>query len=114
MEGYIHPFCRKCFDWDNLNEDLISYYKNLGKIRTLFREIFAAGIYKELYVQGGFFLFQRSYNGTRVYIYTNNSAEGLFVKLSGKFHDYLNGKNFENILEIKPHTFGIFSEIANF
>ncbi len=114
MEGYIDPFCRKCFDWDNLNEDLISYYKNLGEIRTLFRKVFAVGLYKELYVKNGFFLFQRSYNGTQVYIYTNNSSEGLFVKIFGKFHDYLNGKDFENIIEIKPHTFGIFSKIDGF
>ena len=32
-EGYIDPFCRKCFDWENLNESLIEYYRQLGNLR---------------------------------------------------------------------------------
>ena len=34
MEGHIDPFCRQCFDWEHLNNDLISFYKRLGEIRS--------------------------------------------------------------------------------
>ena len=40
MEGHIDPFCRKCFDWEHLNEDLIGFYSKLGEIREKYRDIF--------------------------------------------------------------------------
>ena len=33
MEGHIDPFCRRCFDWEHLNNDLIEFYQTLGKLR---------------------------------------------------------------------------------
>ena len=33
MQGYKDPFNRVCYPWGNENEELVSYYKKLGKIR---------------------------------------------------------------------------------
>lgn len=33
MQGYKDPFNRVCYPWGNENEELLSHYKNLGKIR---------------------------------------------------------------------------------
>lgn len=109
-EGYIDPFCRGCFDWEHLNGELISYYQTLGKIRTRFREIFCSGEYEEIYQRNGCFIFRRLNSNTEIYIYVNNSSEGYFINFSGNYLEQLQNIAFENIFEIKPDSFGIFSK----
>ncbi len=38
MEGYEDPLCRRCFDWDNIDRELLAHYTKLGKIRNKFKE----------------------------------------------------------------------------
>ena len=109
-EGYIDPFCRGCFDWEHLNGELISYYQTLGKIRTRFREIFCSGEYEEIYQRNGCFIFRRFNSNTEIYIYVNNSSEGYFINFSGNYLEQLQNIAFENVFEIKPDSFGIFSK----
>lgn len=33
MQGFEDPFNRKYFQWDNINEDMLGYYKKLGKLK---------------------------------------------------------------------------------
>lgn len=33
LEGYKDPFCRRCYPWGNENQELLSWYKFLGKLR---------------------------------------------------------------------------------
>ena len=33
MEGYVDPFCRQCFDWQNPDRDLNEFYRKLGDLR---------------------------------------------------------------------------------
>ena len=108
-EGYIDPFCRKCFDWENLNESLIEYYRQLGNLRSEFFEIFKDGGYAEIFVNDGCILFQRAKDDKRVYVYANNSSEGYFVTFDGRYREYLQDSVFDSVLEIKPYSYGIFS-----
>lgn len=109
-EGYIDPFCRKCFDWENLNKPLIEYYCRLGKLRTEFFDIFKEGVYTEVFVKDGCILFKRTKNDKNVYIYANNSSEGYFVTFDGRYREYLQNNVFDSILEIKPYSYGIFAK----
>ena len=34
LTGFKDPFSRKCFPWDNINQDLLSYFRELGKFRN--------------------------------------------------------------------------------
>lgn len=106
-EGHIDPFCRTCFDWENMNEDLIGFYKKLGQIRAESQEIFKDGAFKELSVEDGFIFYKRK-SEDQIYIYVNNSSKKRVLNLPEKYEDQLTGEIFENELVVKPYSYGIF------
>ena len=108
MEGHIDPFCRRCFDWDNLNEDLIEFYSKLGKIREKYRNILADGDFYEIIAKDGLFYYKRVKNNSEIYVCTNNSSKSYSLKISEKFIDCLNGNIFDDNIVIKPNSYQIF------
>ncbi len=42
MEGYLDPFNRRYFNWENQNKTLLSWYKHLGKFRKKYKDILCA------------------------------------------------------------------------
>lgn len=109
-EGYIDPFCRKCFDWNHLNESMIDYYRKLGDIRTTFRDVFKDGDFKEIFVRNGCFLFKREKNKQSVYIYANNTSEEYHIYFNGSYREYLYDISYNHCLIVKPYSYGIFAE----
>ena len=111
MEGHIDPFCRQCFNWDNLNDDLIDFYKTLGKMREIDREVFKSGKFEELYVENGFIYFKRQTKNNCIYIYVNNSSKNYQINISGdKYVDCLTNKIFDEDIFVKPYSYKIFKK----
>ena len=108
MEGHIDPFCRRCFDWTNLNEDLIGFYSKLGEIRENYRYIFKDGDFEALECQNGLIYFKRTKNNQSIYAYTNNSSKTHLLKLSEKYVDCITNEIYEKFIEIKPYSYKIF------
>ena len=108
MEGHIDPFCRRCFDWDHLNEDLIGFYQKLGEIREKYREIFKDGEFCELIAEEGFFFYKRTKNEKCVYVYTNNSSKSYSISLPETCKDCFSGKIYENEITVEPYSYKIF------
>ena len=109
MEGHSDPFCRRCFDWTNLQEDLISFYASLGKIRKDYREIFKDGIFEELHLEGGLLFFKRSKNTFgNIYVYANNSAKDFLINIPSGCKDLINQTNLDRQIIINKFSFGIF------
>ncbi len=112
MEGHIDPFCRRCFDWEHLNTELIEHYSQLSKIRQTYRELFAQGAWKEVFADDGLIIYKREYKEKSLYIYTNNSSSERFFKNDGKyFKELLKNVTYENVIKILPYSFGITEEI---
>ena len=107
MEGHIDPFCRKCFEWDRLNEDLISYYQTLGQIRTEERELFKDGEFIEISAVDGLLIYERRKNKKSVYIYVNNSSKKHLLNLKGNYIEKLTNTKKSSRIEISPYSFGI-------
>lgn len=108
MEGHIDPFCRRCFDWAHLNEDLIAFYRKLGEIREEYREIFKDGDFKELRIEESLFLYKRTKKDGDVYVCTNNSFKSYILNLPETYKDCFSGKIYENELLIEPYSYKIF------
>ena len=106
-EGHIDPFCRRCFDWENLNEDLIGFYQKLGNIRHNFFEIFKDGEFFELRVDGGLIFYKRSKDNSDIYIYANNSSKSFVLEIDEKYTDCITEKIFENQIIVEPYSYGI-------
>ena len=113
MEGHIDPFCRQCFDWTNLNQELIAFYQKLGKLRENYREIFATGDFKEIYVENGFIYFKRNFGNKCVYIYVNNCSKNYQIDLSEKHVDCLTNEIIENNIVVKPYSYKIFAKLES-
>lgn len=111
MEGHIDPFCRRCFDWDNLNTDLISFYKKLGEIRKQYKKIFKDAVFENIFTQNGCIVFKRTNQSGTIYVYTNNSKEKYLLNLSGEYQDLISGAKYKNALEIEKYSYGIIKKI---
>ena len=106
-QGYIDPFCRFCFDWNYLNEELISYYQKLGKIRNQYFSVFKDGDFKEVYVKDGFVLYKRTNGKEDVYVYCNNSSEKFFIEFDGEYYDYIQEKIVSGSLQANGFSYGL-------
>ncbi len=110
MEGHVDPFCRRCFDWEHLNEDLISFYKTLGKLRKQYKTIFKDGQFEEIYMDGGLLFFKRRKGNRQIYVYVNNSSKRYEFKISNKLQDFLSGEIYTQDLKISPNAYGVLIE----
>ena len=108
LEGHIDPFCRRCFDWEHLNEDLIGFYSRLGTIREEYREVFKNGEFAEIRVENGLFIYKRENENGCVYIYVNNSSKRHLLQLPEKIYELLTNVSYGNQMEIQPYAYGIF------
>ncbi len=109
-EGHIDPFCRRCFDWDHLNEDLIAFYQRLGEIRKEHREIFKDGDFQDVYVSEGVLVFKREKDGKQIFTYTNQSSKSYLLNSSQTYVDCLTGKELKDGITIPPYSYGIFAK----
>jgi glycosidase len=107
MEGHIDPFCRRCFDWEHLNEDLIGFYSKLGEIREKYRNIFKDGEFEDVIVEESFICYKRTKNNESIYIYANNSSSIYQLNLNGNYFDCLKNEKLEEKITVKAYSFGI-------
>ena len=110
QEGHIDPFCRRCYNWDNQNQALITFYQKLGAIRENYKDVFKDGEFYDVITQDGLFVYKRKKNTTSIYVYTNNSSKNYILNLPNPVKDVLTDENFEKELIIQPNSFGIFIE----
>lgn len=107
-EGHIDPFCRRCFDWENLNNDLIGFYQKLGAIRSNYRDIFKDGIFEEIRTEDGLLFYKRENQSGTIYIFTNNSSKRYLLNLTEPYQELISGNIFKKEMEIQPYAYGIF------
>lgn len=112
-EGHIDPFCRQCFDWEHLNEDLVSFYQNLGKIRNRFQNIFKDGDFQALFVDEGFIFYKRKKAKQELYVYVNNSGKPYQFQLSKKYKNVFTNEIYETTMNVQPYSYGIFKIIKD-
>lgn len=110
-EGYSDPFCRRCFDWAHLNEELIDFYRKIGEIRTRLKDVFSEGEYTEVYRDERMLLYARTTGEKSCYIFVNNSSYSMNFSLNGTFKELLSETVFRSYLFVKPFSYGILSKI---
>ena len=112
MEGFQDPFCRRCFDWINTDEELLIFYRKLGKIRKA-HSVFMDGEYKEIFADSGFLMYSRTneHPEESVYIYVNNSFASYTIRFSGTFLDLLSGTEIAGSTTCGAKSYGIFVKL---
>ncbi len=87
MQGMKDPFNRACFEWDNMKEDILSDFVNLGKIRTEYKDFLADADFDIIECIDRFLLFKRTKNGKSLYICFNSSTE--YMDITEKVDKYI-------------------------
>ncbi len=108
MEGYSDPFCRGCFTWNFIDEDLSAYYRKLGEIREKqLKSIFTEGVYREIFADDACLIFERKSDAGVVYVYVNPSSNLYNIEFEGKFRECLTDEIVENKFICKAYSCGI-------
>ena len=113
MEGHIDPFCRQCFDWEHLNEDLISFYKRLGRIRADYQNIFKDGEFSICNAKDELLYYKREKDNECVYIVINNGAKSYQLQTYTNHKNILTDAIYKNQIEIQPYSYQIFVKCKN-
>lgn len=71
MDGYNDPDCRKAMQWDDINEDLLDYYKQMISIRKS-NVCLTEGEFSTVVCEGGLYGFARSTEEETIYVVLNN------------------------------------------
>ncbi len=110
MEGHIDPFCRKCFDWEHLNADLLGFYQSLGAMREKYRDVFKDGAFEEIKVLQGLLYFKRKKENREIYIYVNNSQTPYLLQTADKHIDCLTEEVLDGDIAVAPNSYKIFTK----
>lgn len=102
MQGFRDPFCRGPFEWDNINYDILNWYKKLADIR-INNGCFVDGVYKEEYIHDNIFAYSRIKDHNKILIIVNNNEYPVNYKIS-KGIDLLCNFNLEDNIIISRKT----------
>lgn len=73
-EGDNDPDCRRAFDWENINRELLGFCRKMTALRNSDRPL-RYGEYRSIHCNEDTYGFARSIDGENTYIILNNSAE---------------------------------------
>ncbi|MBR5444725.1 MAG: glycoside hydrolase family 13 protein [Clostridia bacterium] len=91
MEGYRDPFCRRPFPWHNIDEDLLEFYRKIGRLRKA-ESVLKTGVLRLLQVTEEGVLFVRDpWNGEeyRIVVAVNRSGKNLFLRIPAEVRELI-------------------------
>ena len=84
MEGYSDPFNRRFFKWNDINEDLLDWYKSLGKIRRE-SKVLVVGDFVPVYSPEGSVCYIRKDENGEMLVALNRSDEPAIIEIPQQF-----------------------------
>lgn len=109
-EGYSDPFCRKCLDWEHIDEELHAHYARLGKIRGAYG-VFREGEYKEVFADEHCVVFERRDEREVVCVCVNLGGGRYGLNFSGDMYDLMNEKAPMRAAQIEPNSWAVYGNI---
>ncbi len=115
MQGYGDPFCRASFPWNNINNELLEFYKKLGKFR---RGCSCLGGYEfyPVHSESGCVLFMRKDRTDAVLTAVNTNNYEIWAELPKEFKNNItaefgNMPNSDGWIKIDPNSIGLYKSI---
>ena len=103
MEGFGDPFCRKPYPWGRENEELLTHYRTLGRMREE-EKIFADGSFKAEILSYGAIKLTRGQGKGEIMTLATRENFDLSVKLDGIYKDLLSGDTYNGEITLPPDT----------
>ena len=107
MQGFIDPLNRRCFAWDNIDEELLAWYKKLAQIRKSY-SAFVSGEYSTVYKNEGIIIFTRKDENSQLLVCINVGEKDYNLSFDGKLKNLINDKEYLNNLTLNGKSFGVF------
>ena len=107
LEGEKDPFCRGCLDWEHIDKELNAFYKKLSEIRLSCKDIFAEGIYREIFADRTCLIFERNFRGKSVVIYVNCSENTYNLTFDEEYIECFTNLTVRDKFIVSPHGYGI-------
>ena len=111
MQGYSDPFCRACFDWENGDLQLKSFYEQLAAARHRLADVFRDGTYREVFANQTCLVYERKSSSGSVYVYVNRGSCQYRLNFCGKYQEYLSGKQYKDEIVVKSGEYGILARV---
>lgn len=111
MQAFFDPMNRKFFAWNNIDEDILSWYKKLGEIRSDY-SAFISGNVKEIFCEDGFYSFTRKDRKSGLFVVVNLKNKRYKIKFKGKLVNILDGKEYSDEILVENKSLGIFKKIG--
>ncbi len=115
VEGYGDPFCRASFPWNNKNQELLDFYKKIGKFR---RGCSCLGGYEfyPVHSESGCVLFMRRDKTDAVLTAVNTNDYEVWAELPLEFKNNItaefgNMPNSDGWIKIEPKSIGLYKSI---
>lgn len=83
LHGYNDPYNRKPMNWSNLNEDLISWFKNINKIRSEYPSLSNADI-NFIYEDIDVIAFERKFENKSLIYVLNRSNKSIAINIENE------------------------------
>lgn len=106
MQGFQDPLNRACFPWENINTEILSWYRFLAKIRKDY-DVFADGNFVQLYASDGVFAYKRGNDYSEVMVVINVSQKNICIEFDGVLTDLISDKDYADKMEIFPNGFAV-------
>ena len=106
LEGYRDPFCRKPFPWNNIEEDLLEYYRTVGAIREN-ETLLAGGVFRNIVCREELYAFERTpfkKGKSKLLVVINRSERVLPLRLDIRIDELISGEKGINEIELEPMT----------
>ena len=110
MQGFFDPMNRKYFVWDNIEQDILSWYQLLGTIRRD-NGVFKCGTVQELYCADGFYAFTRKNSKDALLVVVNVKNKKFDLSFNGKLINIINNKIYDGKITVDGCFLGIFKKI---
>lgn len=107
IEGYSDPFNRRTYPWGKEDNDLIEYYRKIGKIRRT-NDAYREGEFELLALNSDKLVFKRTDMKKDLFTVANNSNRDLLIKFSSETENLVDGVKGKEFT-LKPETAAIFS-----
>lgn len=110
MQGFTDPLNRKYFEWDNRDEELLSFFRNLGKLRKNVSAL-KDGELKILYSYNGAIAYERKKEDSELFVAANFGEDEKYIRFNGKLKNALTEEVYENEIILRKGEYGAFYSI---
>ena len=109
MQGFFDPLNRKYFDWDDMDQEILFWYKLLGKIRRE-NSAFKNGTVKEIFRSNGVYVFERKAAKNDLLVAVNISKNKIRFGFKGEIINLIDGKIYNGGFVAGENFLGIFKK----